>query len=41
MLETRVENLIQDYMDHYEVSFDKAVEIMIEDLRSAEDLEDH
>ena len=35
MLETRVEDLITDYMEHYEVGFDEAKQMMIEDLNSA------
>lgn len=33
MLYTRVEDLIDDYMEHYEVSREEAVEIMIQDLK--------
>lgn len=35
ILVTRVEYLIDDYMDHYEVASSEAIDIMIEDLESA------
>lgn len=37
MIETRVEDLIQDYMNHYQVSFEEAKKIMVEDLSDATD----
>ena len=37
MLETRVEELIEDYMAHYEVSFEEAKRLMIEDLELAKE----
>jgi len=37
MIETRVEDLIEDYMAHYEVGFEEAKEIMIADIQAAEE----
>lgn len=34
-MDTRVEDLIDDYMEHYNVSLEEAVKIMKEDLNSA------
>ena len=40
LLETRVEDLIEDYMKRYQVSFEEAKTMMIEDLMAANE-EDH
>ena len=37
VIETRVEDLIEDYMKYYETTFEEAKEIMIEDLKAAEE----
>lgn len=40
-METRVEDLIEDYMNHYGVDYQRAVDIMIEDLEGARSEEGH
>jgi len=34
-METRVEDLIDDYMEHYKVDRNGAIDLMIEDLEDA------
>ena len=34
-MDTRVQDLIEDYMKHYQVGFEEAVGMMIDDLNDA------